>query len=482
MGDSKEGTFGQSGSTRFPQDHRTMAQASMITQMQIRNNATEMQSFLTDLHDWQDDIKVKDQKLKNGEVSDGPGFYELLDDSEDLLQDVNMEVLGEEELENHAKNTAEKFIKLQNGDNERIRPKTYQEYKQWDKFNVDDQLKMFDEEERQDAQKTKQVAAQERQRQKNEKRMAKRDEKQEAEALKAEGNDAFMDGKMDEALECYTLAIMSDPTLFSAYTNRSAVLHKLGRDADAETDADKAIELNKRFTKGYLRRGAAREGQGKLQEALKDFEHARTLEPCNKETSRQLRRVRQSLGLPVEEEEEEAEIVIPLTAVSVVDYNTDSDYDDDAPVSRPKKNVKQAATVDSTEKVPQPLLQPELHELPVPNSSTQFEHTWERVLCGNPSGRAEYLRAVNAQGFASLFQEGMESDLYSGLLETCASAMPAAEAYEFLLAVSRTDRFDMNVMMATAGDKQAVETIVEGLNDAGFTEKDCFMLKKRYGL
>merc|ERR1711865_815555 len=80
MGDSKEGTFGQSGSTRFPQDHRTMAQASMITQMQIRNNATEMQSFLTDLHDWQDDIKVKDQKLKNGEVSDGPGFYELLDD------------------------------------------------------------------------------------------------------------------------------------------------------------------------------------------------------------------------------------------------------------------------------------------------------------------------------------------------------------------------------------------------------------------
>merc|ERR1712028_156725 len=145
MGDSKEGTFGQSGSTRFPQDHRTMAQASMITQMQIRNNATEMQSFLTDLHDWQDDIKVKDQKLKNGEVSDGPGFYELLDDSEDLLRDVNMEVLGEEELENHAKNTAEKFIKLQNGDNERIRPK----------FNVDDQLKMFDEEERQDAQKTK---------------------------------------------------------------------------------------------------------------------------------------------------------------------------------------------------------------------------------------------------------------------------------------------------------------------------------------
>merc|ERR1712216_736675 len=136
-----------------------------------------------------------------------------------------------------------------------------------------------------------------------------------------EGNDAFREGQMEEALECYTLAIMSNPNLFAAYSNRSAVLHKLGRDAEAESDADKAIELNKRFTKGYLRRGAAREAQGKLQEALKDFEDARTLEPCNKETARQLRRVRKSLGLPVEQEEEEAEIAIPLTVISVVDYN-----------------------------------------------------------------------------------------------------------------------------------------------------------------
>ena len=57
-----------------------------------------------------------------------------------------------------------------------------------------------------------------------------------------------------------------------------------GRHADAEQDAEKAIELNKRFTKvrpdlsflliwfkqGYLRRGAAREAQGKMEEALKD--------------------------------------------------------------------------------------------------------------------------------------------------------------------------------------------------------------------
>ena len=48
------------------------------------------------------------------------------------------------------------------------------------------------------AQKEKQKAARDRQRQKNEKKQAKRDEKAEAEVLKQEGNDAFRDGKMEE--------------------------------------------------------------------------------------------------------------------------------------------------------------------------------------------------------------------------------------------------------------------------------------------
>ena len=56
-------------------------------------------------------------------------------------------MLGEAELQEHAKSTAEKFLHQQ-----RIRPKTYQEYNEWDKFNVDEQLKAFDETERQEAQ------------------------------------------------------------------------------------------------------------------------------------------------------------------------------------------------------------------------------------------------------------------------------------------------------------------------------------------
>merc|ERR1719506_2331206 len=174
----------------------------MHTQMQIRNNAEQMNSYFADLNEWQDQITKKDKRLRDGEEADGPGFYELLDEDGDLLQDVNPEVLGEEELQEHAKATAEKFVEQQ-----RIKPKTYQEYNQWDKFNVDDQLKAFDEQERKDAMVQKKKEALERQRQKNEQRLAKRDEKQEAEDLKQEGNDAFRMGNLEAALEAYTLSI-----------------------------------------------------------------------------------------------------------------------------------------------------------------------------------------------------------------------------------------------------------------------------------
>eukprot|EP00656_Telonema_subtile_P044922 TRINITY_DN5118_c0_g1_i2.p1 TRINITY_DN5118_c0_g1~~TRINITY_DN5118_c0_g1_i2.p1 ORF type:complete len:454 (-),score=156.29 TRINITY_DN5118_c0_g1_i2:149-1510(-) len=449
----------------------------MMTQMQIRNNANNMHAFFNDLNEWQDTIKTKDQKLRDGEEIDAPGFYELLDDDGDLLQDVNPEVLGEAELAEHAKATAEKFV-----DQTRIRPKTYQEYNEWDKFNVDEQLKAFDEQQRDEDLTQKKKAALDRQRANNEKRMAKRSKKQEADDLKEEGNQAFRNGDLDEALECYTLSILANPNLFSSYSNRSAVLHKLGRAADAESDADMAIKLNKRFTKGYLRRGAAREALGKLEDALRDFQHAVTLEPSNKETRKQVRRVKKSLGMKVEEAEEELVEDIPLTEVTVVDCGSDSDYDDAPTNSKPvkKQEVPESVEDKSRKEMLAQLVEPD--ELPLPRSSTQFEHVWGNVLKGNLKGQAGYLSRLGAEGFKQLFQQGVEAELFSGLLEVAASSMPAPEAYEILLALSGTGRFDMNVMMASNSDNFAVESIATSMEEVGFTEHDCAVLKKRFGL
>lgn len=76
----------------------------------------------------------------------------------------------------------------------------------------------------------------------------------------------------------------------------------------------------------------------------------------------------------------------------------------------------------------------------------------------------------------------MESELFTGILEAAAAEMTPQEGYELLLALSRTGRFDMNVMMATDADHAAVDKIGAGMLEAGMTEQDCFMLRKRYGL
>ena len=40
----------------------------MHTQMQIRNNAEQMNSYFADLNEWQDQITKKDKRLRDGEV------------------------------------------------------------------------------------------------------------------------------------------------------------------------------------------------------------------------------------------------------------------------------------------------------------------------------------------------------------------------------------------------------------------------------
>ena len=45
-------------------------------------------------------------------------------------------------------------------------------------------------------------------------------------------------------------------------------------------------------------------------------------------------------------------------------------------------------------------------------------------------GQAGYLSRLGAEGFKQLFQQGVEAELFSGLLEVAASSMPAPEAYE----------------------------------------------------
>ena len=81
------------------------------------------------------------------------------------------------------------------------------------------------------------------------------EDKDAAEKCKQKGN-AFMTSKQyDKAIEAYTEATKLDPSNPIYYSNRAAAHSSKGDHLTAAIDAEKVIEIDPKFTKGYSRLG-----------------------------------------------------------------------------------------------------------------------------------------------------------------------------------------------------------------------------------
>ncbi|XP_062220342.1 outer envelope protein 64, mitochondrial-like [Phragmites australis] len=103
-----------------------------------------------------------------------------------------------------------------------------------------------------------------------------------SELLKEKGNSAFKRRQWSKAIEFYSEAISLSDTNATYYCNRAAAYLELGHFKQAEADCGRALLLDRKNVKAYLRRGTAREVTLNHQEALQDFRHALALEPRNK--------------------------------------------------------------------------------------------------------------------------------------------------------------------------------------------------------
>lgn len=103
-----------------------------------------------------------------------------------------------------------------------------------------------------------------------------------AEIAKEKGNQAFKDKHWQRAIGFYTDAIKLNSNSATYYSNRAAAYLELSSFLQAEADCTKAIALDKKNVKAYLRRGTAREMLGYYKEAIEDFRYALVLEPTNK--------------------------------------------------------------------------------------------------------------------------------------------------------------------------------------------------------
>lgn len=107
------------------------------------------------------------------------------------------------------------------------------------------------------------------------------EDKAKADKLKQEGNSLMSAKKYDEAIEAYAKAITLDGTNPVYYSNRAAAYSSKGDHLSAIGDANKAIEVDPGFSKGYHRLGHAQYSLGDFKAAADAFERGLSVDPNN---------------------------------------------------------------------------------------------------------------------------------------------------------------------------------------------------------
>lgn len=265
----------------------TSTNKAIELQLQVKQNAEELQDFMRDLEHWEEDIKQKDMELRR----------------QNGVPEENLPPIRNKNFRKKKKGKAKESSKKTKDENTKNRIKSY-DYEAWAKLDVESILDELDKEET-----THDSVSQESESEEDGIHI----DSQKALALKEKGNKYFKQGKYDEAIECYTKGMDADPYNPVLPTNRASAHFRMKKFAVAESDCNLAIALNRSYTKAYARRGAARFALQKLEDAKKDYEKVLELEPNNFEATNELRKINQALTSRENSHPKEADTVIKST-------------------------------------------------------------------------------------------------------------------------------------------------------------------------
>uniref|UniRef100_A0A8C6THR3 RNA polymerase II-associated protein 3 n=1 Tax=Neogobius melanostomus TaxID=47308 RepID=A0A8C6THR3_9GOBI len=250
-------------------------------QVQMRQNAEDLHSFMRELDSWEVDIKKKDEQLRTGEQ---PG-------EEKKLPPVRNEECKAKLREKKKKKpiSASNCLAGGNGDaatGEKMQASKIKgyDYRSWDAFDVDKALEEMDKEESpaesNEVNDSVEISV----------------DRDKSLAEKEKGNMFFKEGKYDNAVECYTRGMAADPYNPVLPTNRATAFFRLKKFAVAESDCNLAIALDNKYLKAYLRRGAARKALKNYEFALQDYEIVLKLDPGNTEAQNEVMKIKEITG------------------------------------------------------------------------------------------------------------------------------------------------------------------------------------------
>ncbi|NXM78410.1 RPAP3 protein, partial [Serilophus lunatus] len=248
-------------------------------QLQMKQNAEELQDFVRELESWEKDIKEVDSELRK--QSGVP---------EEYLPPIRNKAFKK-------KKKSKIPSKITSEENKKNKIKSY-DYEAWGKLDVDKILEELDKEDSTHDSVSPESDSEE---------DGIHIDAEKALAEKEKGNNYFKQGNFDEAIKCYTRGMHSDPYNPVLPTNRASAFYRMKKFSVAESDCNLALALDKNYIKAYARRGAARFALKNLQGAKEDYEKVLELDANNFEAKNELKKIDQALSSKENSEQKEFE-------------------------------------------------------------------------------------------------------------------------------------------------------------------------------
>ncbi|XP_037243590.1 RNA polymerase II-associated protein 3 [Falco biarmicus] len=253
-------------------------------QLQMKQNAEELQDFMRELESWEKDIKEVDSELRK----------------QSGVPEENLPPIRNKAFKKKKKSKTKVPSKITTEENKKNKIKSY-DYEAWGKLDVDKILEELDKEDSTHDSVSPESDSEE---------DGIRIDAEKALAEKEKGNNYFKQGNFDEAIKCYTRGMHSDPYNPVLPTNRASAFCRMKKFSVAESDCNLALALDKNYTKAYARRGAARFALKNFQGAKEDYEKVLELDANNFEAKNELKKIDQALSSKESSEQKEFEDVV----------------------------------------------------------------------------------------------------------------------------------------------------------------------------
>ncbi|XP_055931586.1 RNA polymerase II-associated protein 3-like [Argiope bruennichi] len=482
-------------------------------QNQIRENSEDLQNFLKDMDIWETDMKRREEERKLLQVSD-----------EQVIPPIRNSL-------SRSKKKSRRLKVKKEDDAKEERISSYN-YKAWEHYDADLELKKLDEEKKEssDSESTD-----------SEEQLTIQKNKQLAIIKKDKGNELFKAGNYDSAINTYTVGMQLDPENAILPANRAMAFLRKDQFQAAEDDCTLCLSLDPSYVKAYLRRGTARKALEKFDLARNDFLKALELQPDSKHALQELEKLNKEVAIKAENDKTNGTVKVSdnsvqdemkssglfadakavstlnsdagfheesFTKLEVSNYSHDEfkeglkienksllntveqNHNEKSSSIKVSKTVKPHDSSHSKHVEGNGVYSNELENIiakleqklpPVPTASYQFLTDWKK-LSKYPELKYQYLKQFPPEKFSKLFKHYMEPEIFPEILSTLSSSFidNGDDIVPYMMHLASVGRFNTMLMFLTDPEKKDLRKLLSYAEMSGYLPEEVEALLKLY--